>query len=235
MFKPLLLALALFAVGCTSHIVPLRPVERVEEWVPDAPPATVVSTTASTTAATEAATASAPATQPGHMVVKVKDPNETSRFIYKASYDNVWRQANEIVAAAGFSLDRQDYRLGVMTSYALPSAQIIEFWKPQHVDFTDTMENTVNNQRRSLRVTISKVEGKPDFYQIGIQVLVERESNPREDIGGPVFVQGSGFGRNSITLRSDYAEPKYEAGHWVTIGHDPDMERKLMDALFNRI
>jgi hypothetical protein len=227
MFKPLLLTAALLAVGCTSHIVPLRPIQREEVWIPDTP--------ATTAAATEASPATTAATQPGHMVTRVTDPNETSKFIYKGTYDNIWRQAAAIVTAAGFSLDRQDYRLGVMTSFALPSAQVVEFWKPQHVNLTDSLENTVNNQRRSVRVTISRVEGKPDFYQIGIQVLVERETNPREDIGGPVFVQGSGFGRNSVTLRSDYAEPNVEGGRWVAIGHDPDMERRMIEALFNRI
>jgi hypothetical protein len=226
------------AAGCTSHIVPLRPVERVEEWVADDVPATLAATetaSATETAPATAATAEAPATRPGRMVVRIIDPNETSRFIYKASYDNIWRQANGILTAAGFALDLEDYRRGEITSHPLPSAQIVEFWKPQHVDITDSLENTVNNQRRTLRLRISKVEGKPDFYQIGIQVLVERETNPTENIGGPLFVEGSGFGRNALSLRSDYAEPNSEPGRWVRIGHDPTLERKLMDELFNRI
>ncbi len=278
MFKrPAIAALLLLLPACTSHIVPLQPVQRVEEWVPDEPATTIAATlpatttpadatstapstsvamtttaagtlpeattataatTATTTAATTQATATtttAPATQPGHMVVKVIDPNQTARFIYKASYDTIWRQAIALINATGFAVDRQDYRLGVITSYPLPSSQIVEFWKPQHADLTDSLENTVNNQRRILRLTISNVEGKPDFYQIGIQVIVERETNPSETVGGPIFVEGSGFGRNSVTLRSDYAAPNVEPARWVTMGHDPDLERKLIDALFGRI
>ena len=86
-----------------------------------------------------------------------------------------------------------------------------------------------------VRLTISKVPGKPEFYEIGMQVLVERKSNPTEIIGGPLFVEGSGFGRNAITLQSDYAQPRAPGATWYPIGHDPDLERKLIDALFQRI
>ena len=87
-----------------------------------------------------------------------------------------------------------------------------------------------------MRLTISKVEGKPDFYEIGVQVLVERQNNPSETIGGPIYVEGSGFGRDAITLRSDYATPQAPLiGTWLTVGHDPDMERKILDELFKHI
>ncbi len=196
-------------------------------------PATDVAT--ATTAATTTAPATEPATQPGHMIVKLVDPNQSARFIYNASYDNVWKQALDILTKTGFAMDREDYRLGVMTTHMLPSAQIVEFWKPQQVGAVDALENTINNQRRWVTLRISTVEGKPEFYEIAVQVLVERETNPSEAIGGPIFVEGSGFGRNAITLRSDYAAPKDEPGIWSTVGHDPDLEKKLLDALFKRI
>jgi hypothetical protein len=181
------------------------------------------------------ATASQPATQPGRMVVRTIDPNQTSRFIYKATYDNLWQQATDLLTRTGFTLDRQDYRLGVLTTRALPSAQFLEFWRPQHASAADALENTLNNQRRQVRLTISTAAEKPDYFEIAVQVLVERQSNPSETIGGPIFVEGSGFGRNAVALRSDYASPKDEPGRWVTVGHDPDLEKKLLDELFEHI
>lgn len=236
--------------GCTSHLVPLRPVQKVEVWVPDAPaatqtaPAPMAASTAPAGTAPATTTApviaTAPATQPGHMVTKTVDPNRTARFVYDANYDNVWKQAQDILTQTGFAIDRADYRLGVLTTRPLASSQILEFWKPQHAGFTNAMENTVNNQRRWVTLTILTVEGKPDFYEIGVQVLVERETNPTEGLNGPMFVEGSGFGHNVLTLRSDYAPPvadpkKEEQPIWNTVGHDPDLERKLLEALFKRI
>ena len=233
-----ILAVAAGMAGCTSHIVALREVQRTEEWVPDSvatAPATDTAPATSAASAPATGVASAPATMPGHVVVKVVDPNRASRFVYKATYDNVWKQASGVISDAGFTMDRQDYRLGAITTFPLTSAQIVEFWKPQHVNVTDALENTINSQRRYIKLTISNVEGKADFYEISIQVIVERETNPSEQIGGPVFVEGSGFGRNALTLQSDYATSASEKGRWMVLGHDPDLERKLMDALFNRI
>lgn len=238
----MLLLMAGLAGGCASHIVPLSPVREVQEWQPDdtaTAPATQEAATASapeptTTAASAPATA--PSTQPGHMVTRMVDPNHTARFVYKATYDTIWQQATLLLTNMGFSLDRRDYRLGVLTTQPLMSSQILEFWKPQMVNASDAMENTINSQRRAVRLTISKVEGKPDFYEIAVQVLVERQNNPSETIGGPIYVEGSGFGRDAITLRSDYATPQAPlVGTWYTLGHDPDMERKILDELFKHI
>ena len=227
--------------GCQSHIEPLEPVRTEEVWVPveaqtqpaATSPATQLAETGPVTEPT--ATTTAPATQPGHMATRVIDPNQTTRFVFNASYDNVWQQEMLLLHNMGFALDRQDYRLGEMTTQALQSAQIIEFWRPEHTLPTNALENTVNSQRRTVRLRISNVPGKPDFYEIAIQVLVERRTNPTEAIGGPVFVEGSGFGRNAVALHSDYAVPKPPPSAWVMMGHDPDLEKKLLDLLFQRI
>jgi hypothetical protein len=219
--------LATGIAGCQSHIVPLRPLEKVQVWVPD--------TSAALAPAATAATAAASASQPGHLEDRTVDPNQTTRYVYDASYDTVWKQAQFVLAQSGFAIDRQDYRLGEITTLTLPSAQITQFWEPQQANLIDALENTLNNQRRWVRLVISPVEGKPRFLHIGVRVLVERETNPSEHIGGPVFVEGSGFGRNAVTLRSDYAPPQDLPGVWFTVGHDPDLEKKLLDVLFEHI
>ncbi len=231
----------------------MRPLVHTSVFVPDDAPATAPATqtaasepsttqTAETAPATSTApstqmVATQPATRPGKSIATIVDPNQTSRFIYKADYDNIWRQALDMFTKAGFLQDRLDYRLGVMTTQSLPSAQIVEFWKPQQTGIKNAIENTMHNQQRRARLTIETVPGKPDFYQIAIQVLVERQTNPAEQIGGPIFVEGSGFGRATVALRSDYAAPgkKDEPPIWVLIGHDPDLEKKLLRELFKRI
>jgi hypothetical protein len=179
-----------------------------------------------------------PAAHPGqHLIVKVIDPNHTSRYIYHATYDNIWQQSMKLLNETGFLLDRKDYRLGILTTQPLPSAQFFEVWKPQQTNFTNAMENTINMQQRRVRLTISPVPEKPDFYEIGIQVLVERQNNPLEQIGGLVFVEGSGFGRSQVSLQSDYA-PAITKGiypSWYVIGHDPNLEHKLLTELFKHI
>jgi uncharacterized lipoprotein len=274
---------AILLTGCNSSIQPLKPLQRVDMWIPDdgspaiqltkprpvPPPRPAVARAPLVAATTEPDTQPAdirpidittqsPATQtadtqtattepaepaatqeaevptnlpPGKRVTRIIDPNQTERFIYKASYDRLWAHAQFVVNQLGFPIERRDYRLGVIQTRPLPSTQFWEFWKAQQTDGNAAMENTVNSQRRSIRLTITTVPGKPDFYQVGIQVLVEREVNEGETLAGPLFVEGSGFGRNVIALRSDYATLGALPSKWIKVGHDPKLERKLMDRL----
>jgi hypothetical protein len=229
--RSLLLALSAFLAGfltaCESNILPMRPLIRTTAAVPDSQP------TPTTTTAPSLATQKSKIENP----ITVTDPNETARLIYNADYDNLWRQSLATLTHAGFLFDRLDYRLGVITTKPLPSPQPIEFWRQDHTSFTNALENTINNQRRTVRITIEPTPHKPDVYRIAIQVAVERQTNPNEDLGGPVFVEGSAFGRATVTLRSDYAAPtKYgDAALWVLIGRDPQLEQKLLKSLFTRI
>ncbi|MGN6368364.1 MAG: hypothetical protein ACTHN5_08905 [Phycisphaerae bacterium] len=246
-------------------IQPIRRVEMWVPDAPGTQPATQSASTAPAVATTQIAEGQAipelapllsstqpfkPTTQPStepaatepahpgeHLVVKVINPNQTSRYIYHASYDNIWQQAMKLLTDCGFRLDRKDYRLGILTTQPLPSAQFVEPWKPEQTTFKNAMENTINMQQRTVRLSISKVPDKPDFYEIAIEVLVERQNNPIETIGGPVFVEGSGFGRAQVSLRSDYtpAVTKNISPTWYVVGHDPNLEHKLLKELFRHI
>ena len=135
----------------------------------------------------------------------------------------------------GYRLDRQDYRGGVLTTIARPAAHMMEVWRSDWVDAKHAAENTINTQRRTVRITIKPVEGKPDYYEIAAQVLVEREDNPSEVLLAPVFVEGSGFGRNGLTMQSDILSGAPDPARWRVEGHDIPAEKKVLDLLFKRI
>jgi hypothetical protein len=275
-----LVGCALFAGGCGSTIVPMRPLQTVEEWVPastTAPAtqtastemapttessATQVATTAAGTqsetmaaatatsepATMAAATATAPttalaatttaATRPGMVKrIRVIDPNQTVRFVYKARRQRIWDRAEQLLVDMGYVLDRQDYRLGALTTREQLGAQIIEPWRPDQTGAKSALENTTNEQRRRILLTIKAVPEKPDFYEIAVQVVVERASNPTENLSGIVFQTGSGFGGSPILFRSDYSQGllSTQLSNWVLMGHDPALEKKILDKLFKQI
>jgi len=253
MFTRCVLAIVLTAAasllaGCHTTIVPLRPLETIEVEADGAPataPAAMAATapaatqTAATMAATSepatlAATARAPA--PAHAkITRVIDPNQTSKFVYDADYDRIWQQAQQLLAHLDFRIDRHDYRLGVLTTAAKQSAELLEPWRRDRTGLVHALENTINDQRYTIRISIATVPGKPKFYQISVQVLVERAVNPSEMLGGPIFVAGSGFGRNIVTLQSDYLTPTPEGLFWNLMGRDPVLEAKILRELFERI
>jgi hypothetical protein len=168
-------------------------------------------------------------------VTKEVDPNQTAKFVYDADYDLVWQQATSLLTTMGFRLDRQDYRLGVLTTLPLHSPQIIEVWRRDRTGVMHALENTVNSQRHTIRLTIALVPGKPKFYEIAVQALVERQTNPTEALGGPIFATGSGFGQGVVTLRSDYLDSDKVYGVWNVQGRDPVLEKEIIAELFKHI
>ena len=222
-------ALVLCAAGCASTIVPLRDTVPLAAQVPAS--ARLVVEPGPAPSATQAA-ATAPEVPPE----LARNPNETTRLVYRANYEDIFDQAEQVLTDMGFRIDRKDYRLGTISTLPEIAPQIAEPWRPDQVGWTNALENTINQDRWSVTITVRRVAGHPEFLAIGAQVLVERQTNPNEMIGGEAFVEGSGFGRNPLALRSDFSQPgTNQAPQWYLVGHQPGLENKVLNALFKRI
>ena len=251
-----LIAVAGSLAACQSTVVPLRPLQTVEvDAEPETPatataPATTTTTasTASATTATASATTEAAGAPPAatqavaataptkrHKITRTIDPNQTERFVYDATYDHVWQRGMDLLTHIGFRIDRRDYRLGVLTTVPMIGPQFVELWRRDQTGPMQALESTVNNQRHTIRLTIAAVPGKPEYWQIAVQALVERQSNPTEVLGGPIFATNSGFGGNAITLRSDYTGNSTEGDYWTVIGRDPALEKKIVAAWLKKL
>jgi hypothetical protein len=197
-----------------------------------------------------------PPAPPGKIYVKRErtvDPNQTGRFIYRANYDDLWNASMLLLADLGYTIDRRDYRLGVILTQPEFSAHLIEPWRRDQTTAAAAAENTMHSQRRSVRITIQKAPN-PAFYEVAVQVLIDREINPRESVGEYDTFRGTspGFGHEKKTLRSDYmgvtdipetpkaaAEPAPPAPSkktdWFPVGRDPALEQKLLTDLFTHL
>jgi hypothetical protein len=252
-----LVALAAMA-GCQSAIVPLRDAVPLAAQVPaparlQGAAATMASTAPATAPAGAAAlasqtqpntqpdtqpetpAASAPAGTSATAPAVASNPNETVRLVYRPSYDQAFAAAEKLLTDMGFRIDRKDYRLGTISTLPRIAPQAVELWRLDQSSVAAALESTINHQRESVTISIRRVVGRPEFYAVGVQVLVERQSNPSEMIIGPVFPQGSGFGSYPLTLRSDYAEPGQSGPEWYLLGHEPSLEKKILDKLLQRI
>lgn len=238
-------------LGCSTAIVPLKPVTTVEEWVPSrttstapatqseaathpAPSTQVALTEPSTTSAPETQAATTPTTQVTTVPTEPKlvkhsrvvDPNQSVRYVYRGNYQHIWQEATGLLTHLGYVLDRQDYRMGVITTRERIAAQVAEPWRRDQTNASTALENTVNYQRRKIRLTIRVVEDRPEFYEIAVQVLVERLTNPQENIGDTAFARGSGFGATSLALQSDYVAGGAAPSTPVTIDTPTVMEEE---------
>lgn len=212
------LVLLLGLTACSTSVVPMRPLVSVQYEEP------AVTQPATTSAPATASAATKPATV---TKTRVTDPNQTVRHAYRTNYDYLWGKALQTLVALGYTIDRQDYRLGVIVTKPKYGAHFVEAWRPDQTSWNAALENSMHSQRRSIRLTISRAPN-PAFFEVAAQVIVERSSNPSEEVGGAV----GALGHTPALQRSDYVEPVAAPARWRVLGHDPQSERKVLDRLF---
>jgi hypothetical protein len=172
------------------------------------------------------------------------------RFAYRTNYEYLYQHAMQTLADFGYTIDRYDFRQGVIVTFPKPAAQIVEPWRPDLATATAGGESTVNSQRRTIRVAIQKAPNTA-FYEVGVQVLVERETNPKGTLAGAVTFRdlGTAFGRSPVSLGSDNTgirdipedaaattrpiKPRIELKEaWYPVGRESALEQKILDKLF---
>lgn len=146
-----------------------------------------------------------------------------------AKYDALWQNAIRVAHADGYSIDRQEYRDGVLTTKPLISAQLFEPWKRDVGDLRGEAQSTVSTVRRTIRFNLRQL---PDgVYTIVPRVLIERHSLAERRITSvteylDVFAidrpLDQQFTEEGIAIVPDY---------WYAIGRDYAMEDKLAGQL----
>ena len=89
------------------------------------------------------------------------------------NFEAVWTASRDVLKRSGFTLDRQDRRDGVITTWAVPSGQIFEFWRKDAATLFHHEENTVQTILRAVKVSIHQIEGT-DKFDIDVEVLMAR-------------------------------------------------------------
>ena len=176
---------------------------------------------------------------------KAPDPIE----IDGRDYARVFAAAPLVLRDEGFVLNRQDYRLGVVTTRPMLSPTLLEPWEHQNSTMYQAWESTLNAQRRTVTVTLEPLGDLPTAREIGagpstapgprgprpeyhlrVEVLVERQECPeRQMTGSTVNLNAALTG-----LPESYTDRAITTSYWMPLGHDGYMEQQLVDAIIRR-
>lgn len=173
-------------------------------------------------------------------------------------YARVFDASVLVLRDLGYRVDRQDYRFGRVTTWPKGSATAAEFWR--HEEFTpyQSLEATLNSQRRSIIVMLDPVEPSPEpdasatltgrplaplpgtptsnansqTYRLRVEVLVEEHQRPTE------YLNGSTTGnRMNSALRevpAELANRGIAASYWQPTGRDPYMESRIVAQIIRK-
>ena len=149
-------------------------------------------------------------------------------------FDKLWNACRASLVADGFTIDRTDYRDGVMTTLPLVSKQFYEFWRGDVVTAHDLAQSSLGTVRRTVRIHIRRDEsGK--FYAAP-KVVVDRFSLLAKRITS-VSQYRSVFALTSsdVRLSTEAEGPNVVAQYWYPIARDYNLEKDIVRAAKGRL
>jgi hypothetical protein len=152
--------------------------------------------------------------------------------VYGEDFDKLWSASAETAHNEFFTIDRQDYRDGLLTTRPLISKQIWEFWRSDAGDEYYAWQNSLQTIRRTIQFEFDRQSGGAT---VSPKVLIERFSQPNRRI------TSTGEYRRFFTPQPTAAEASavdkddQEYGYWYSVGRDYAMEAELASAIKLRL
>jgi hypothetical protein len=147
-------------------------------------------------------------------------------------FQKLWDACADVSHFDSFMIDRQDYRLGLMTTRPMVSKQFFEFWRSDACTVYDIAQSSLQTIRRTIRWEFDRTQDGD--YVVRPKVLVERlwESSQR-------LTSVSEY-RSLYVVPYKYSKPQTLEGlalgrYWYAIGRDPAMEKQLANAVRERV
>jgi hypothetical protein len=151
-----------------------------------------------------------------------------------ADFAALWTACRLAAEADGFTIDRRDYREGLLTTQPLQSKQFYEFWRGDVRTAHDLAQSSLGMMRRTARFSIERL---PDgTYQATPKVLVERDTLLQRRITSVDQYQNAfAVQQQDVVRESEKAGTDVAAEYWYSVGRDTALEHQLADAVRDRL
>jgi hypothetical protein len=176
----------------------------------------------------------APTTQPIVMSTPIywlrQEP--VAGVVYR-DFDRLWNAAERVARDYLFSIDRTDYRGGLLTTEPMISKQFFEVWRKDVATSDDLAESSLATVRRTLRFEFERSDD--GNYVASPKVLVERYSLAERRLTAAMQYQSAFNGPQVIGSREADVGRVLPTAQWYATGRDYALERKIAEALQERL
>ncbi len=137
----------------------------------------------------------------------------------------LWDTCNAVTRGAGFTIDRTDFREGLLTTNPLVSKQPFEMWREDVVDGQQLAQSTFGTVRRTVQFRITR--NPNGAYNCVPKVLVERESRAERRITSVTEALDVFSINRPLSDRSTDEGTPIIIEFWYAIGRDNSLESNL--------
>ena len=154
--------------------------------------------------------------------------------VHNASFDRLWGASEDAARAFGFRLDRQDRRAGVLTTEPVTGKQVFEFWRRDTGNLGETLDNSLDSYRRSIRFRFDRI---PGGYAMTPRVIIERYTQAEQPVASSVYL-GTIYGGRRYPTRGTRETDRgvyLPQAYWYATGRDYDLENQIAQDVLKRI
>ena len=158
---------------------------------------------------------------------------ERENTIVARDFDDLWRACADVARSRQFTIDRRDYRGGVLTTEPLVSAQFFEPWRRDALTGDDVAESSLATIRRTVRFEFTRhTDGR---FSVIPRVTVERYSSAERRITSASLYRNA-FRRTTATgTRETDRGVQLPTRYWYNVGNDEVLEKDLAQAVRRRV
>jgi hypothetical protein len=148
-------------------------------------------------------------------------------------FQPLWNTCERVARSYLFELDRQDYRLGLLTTKPMISKQILEPWRKDAGTLRAVMDDSLSTIRRTLRLQIDRRDD--GTFEMTPRVLIERETILERRLTSAAQYR-TAFSGPAVGSRTNAdIDANVPIIYWTPIGRDFEMERHVAAEVQDRL
>ncbi len=148
-------------------------------------------------------------------------------------FERLWNACADVARDRLFTIDRRDYRGGVLTTEPMTSAQFFEPWRRDAITADAVAESSLATIRRTIRFEFTR-RGDGTFSVVP-HVQLERYSAAERRITQAMLYRNA-FRKTTATGTRETDRGVFLPAHyWYRIGNDPALEKALAEAVRRRV
>jgi hypothetical protein len=173
-----------------------------------------------------------PATQPAILTAPAVQATADYWFnqpaiasVVAPDFSKLWDACARTLIDDQFEIDRQDRRLGVLTTWPMISMQFFELWRSDAGTPRQILQDSLQTIRRTVRFELAR---RPDgSYLASPKVLVEQSSHPERRLTMEAQFTGAFTVIAESPTRTTDQGVQVPNRYWYALGRDQAMEKQL--------
>jgi hypothetical protein len=153
--------------------------------------------------------------------------------IQSADFQKLWNACAQTARNDLFEIDRNDFRLGLLTTYPVISKQFFEIWRSDSGNAHETLQNSLQTIRRTIRFELAR--GDDGTWVAHPKVLKEQLAHEERRITAYAQYTYAFTPLVNTPTRVINENQVIPSSYWYAIGRDTEMEKELANSVREKL